>query len=108
MATLDDVKILRPMINEPGSNVYDDQALMDIIDQADGDLDLAAATIWEQKAGRFSTLVDVSESGSSRSNSQTYKNALAQAQYYSKKVSEAAVVEVEAVRPSRTRTAVRK
>lgn len=35
----------------------------------------AAASIWRQKAAKYASLVDVSESGSSRSMSQMYKNA---------------------------------
>ncbi len=106
MATDEQVATLRPMIGELTEASYTDEVLKVIIEQAENDLDLAAAVVWEQKASSYSTLVDVSESGSSRSMSQIYKNALAQAKYYGDKVTEE-VVEPTTVR-ARTRTAVRK
>jgi hypothetical protein len=106
MATDQQVATLRPMIDEPDSTTYSDEILKTLIDQVEDDLDTAAAQIWEQKAARFSTLVDVSESGSSRSMSQLYKNAAAQATYYAKKISDAEVV-IETTQRARTRTAVR-
>lgn len=106
MATVEQIKTLRGMIDEQDSTTYDDITLAAQIDQADGDVDLAAASIWEQKAARFSTLVDTSESGSSRSNSQVYKNARDMAAYYAGKVQ--TVTEVAATARPTTRTAVRK
>lgn len=44
----------------------------------------AVASIWRRKAASYASLVDVSESGSSRSMSQMYKNATAQAQVFQK------------------------
>lgn len=106
MATVEQVAQLRLIIDEPSSLVYSDDMLEVIIDQADGILDVAAAEVWQQKAARFSTLVDTSESGSSRAMSQMYKNAAAQAKYYLDKVT--VTEEVDVVTPPRTRTAVRK
>lgn len=106
MATDAQVALLRPMIDEPTQDTYNDASLKTIIDQAGGDLDLAAAVIWEQKAAGYSTLVDVSESGSSRSMSQAFKNAQSQASYYRNKIT--VEVELESVVRPRTRTAVRK
>jgi hypothetical protein len=106
VATDVQVQTLRPMIDEPDSTVYSDEVLKALIDQVEGDLDTAAAQIWEQKAARYSTLVDVSESGSSRSMSQLYKNASAQTSFYQKKVSDIQV-EVTNVQRARTRRAVR-
>lgn len=107
MATSQDIKTLRVMVSEPDTTVYSDLDLGSIIDQAEGDLDKSAAMIWEQKAGRFSTLVDVSESGSSRKMSQIHDNAMKQAKYYADKIASATQVVPEVPRP-RTRTAVRK
>lgn len=45
-------------------------------------LNAAAASIWRRKAATYAGLVDVSESGSSRSMSQLYKNAVAQATFF--------------------------
>lgn len=40
-----------------------------------GDLKLTAATIWREKAAGYAELVDITEAGSSRKNSDLYKRA---------------------------------
>ena len=65
-----------------GPGVLTDPEIGQIIDTQNSDepnLTLALAQVWEAIAGRYSGLVNVSESGSSRSMSDLHKNALAMA-----------------------------
>jgi hypothetical protein len=83
MASPEDLATLRQLINEfDDTNGWTDDYLNGLID---GGLTLnkAAGSVWTIKAGRFSALVDVTESGSSRKMSDLHKNALAMARYYS-------------------------
>ena len=82
MASAEDIATLRRITNEPGNDQYTDEALSAYLD-AEGSVDAAAAVIWEEKAARASNLVNVSESGSSRSLNQIYSNALEMAKFYS-------------------------
>lgn len=59
-----------------------DEQLGPIIDSNAGDLDAAAAVVWEIRAAKYHALVNISESGSSRNMGDLYKNAIAMAQYY--------------------------
>ena len=59
-----------------------DTDLADLLTENDGDVNLAAAAFFDRQATKFSRLVDVSESGSSRSLSQLYKNAVAMSDSY--------------------------
>jgi hypothetical protein len=76
---------------------YTDVQIQEYIDEnttVDGiDYNGTAASIWEEKAGYYSALVDVSESGSSRKMSDLYKNALAMAKLYRQKQTDALPVE---------------
>lgn len=81
MATAEEVAALRRMADEPGTETYTDDALSAILDAA-STLDGAAAVVWREKAAKASTLVNVSESGSSRSMQQIYQNALDMAKFY--------------------------
>jgi hypothetical protein len=107
MATTEQIAALRLMIAEPDGTTFSDTVLGSMIDQAENNLDLAAAEIWQQKAASASVLVDVNESGSDRKMSQVYKNAVSQAKYYADKVREDNVV-VETVGRTRITTAVRR
>lgn len=49
------------------------------------DTDMAAASVWEIRAGRYHALTNMSESGSSRNLGDLYKNAIAMATYFRKK-----------------------
>lgn len=109
-----DVDTLRGMVGEipAETSTYTDLILADKIlstVNADGttNLDRAAATIWREKAALLQPLVDTSESGSSRKNSDLMKNALAMAKDYDARVStyEASLL-VTAAAP-RTRAIVR-
>lgn len=99
MATTQQIARLRLIL---GPNVLQDAELGQIIDltvpeggtESDADMLEAEAVAWETAAGRYHALVDVSESGSSRSMSQMHKNAMAMAQGVRKRIAEVAV-EVE-------------
>lgn len=83
MATPEDIAALRLKINEPDDvEPYTDAKLDALIDAASGDTDAVAADIWAQKASQYAELVDISEAGSSRKNSQLYKNALEMAAHF--------------------------
>lgn len=81
MATGQEVISLRRMVDEPTTATYSDAALSAIID-ASSTLNAAAAQVWQEKAAAASTLVNVSESGSSRSMQQVHQNALSMARHY--------------------------
>jgi hypothetical protein len=82
MASQEDIAALRDYINEPDdTNGWTDEKLGAIID-GEATLNAAAGKVWILKAGQFSTLVDVAESGSSRKLSDLMKNAQAMGGYY--------------------------
>ena len=82
MATLEEITELRRMIGEPLSDVpWDDAAVSALID-ASSSMNVAAMKAWEQKAAAYASLVDISESGSSRRLSQLQEQALRMVAYY--------------------------
>lgn len=82
MASPEGIAALRKLINEPDdTNGWTDDYLGGILDSG-LTLNAAAGSVWTTKAGQFSTLVDVSESGSSRKLSDLHKNALTMAKFY--------------------------
>jgi hypothetical protein len=81
MASAEDVLRLRRMVGEPGTETYTDEALSALLD-GNPSVESVAAGIWQEKAARYADLVNVSESGSSRSLSDLHKNALRFADYY--------------------------
>lgn len=82
MATAEEVLKLRQYINEPDDcGEWADVRLGEYID-ASSNLYNAAAEIWGIKAGQYSGLVNVSESGSSRSLGDLLKNAERMAKHY--------------------------
>lgn len=83
MANNDEYLRLRRLTGETQDKEnYSDADLDLFINEAGGDLNAAAAAIWREKAGMHADLVDTSEAGSSRKNSDLFKNATAQAQYF--------------------------
>jgi hypothetical protein len=79
MASKEQITALRLLINEQDDKApYDDIALSTRIDATPSTEGLAAQ-IWREKAAMYASLVNVSESGSSRSLSDLHKNALAMA-----------------------------
>ena len=82
MASPEDVQALRDLINEPDdANGWTDEKLAAIVDGT-ATLNAAAGKAWTLKAGQYSTMVDVSESGSSRKLGDLYKNAIAMGKFY--------------------------
>ena len=82
MATIDEVGQLRRMTATPEDDpVYTADLLGTYIDNL-GTLEAAAAAVWAEKAAAASTLVDMAESGSSRSLSQLQKAALAMQNHF--------------------------
>jgi hypothetical protein len=76
MATTEEIAAVREMIGEPDdTNGWTDEKIGDFIDAAKSTR-LAAADIWSSKASKYSTMVDISESGSSRKMSGLLDNAL--------------------------------
>lgn len=81
---------LRRYIAEPvDSVIYTNQVLSDMYDLNAGDVNVTAADVWSEKAGKAALLVDISEGASSRKNSQVMSNALKQAAHYSGSSSDA-------------------
>ena len=103
MATADDIAAFRLLIAEPDETTYTDADLSGILDSAPS-ANNAAATIWTQKAAAAAALVNVSESGSSRSLGDLQRNALNMAERFSK-----AALEDQATSPGvRVRRIVRR
>lgn len=76
MATQDDVDALHRAANIPANDTdYTDSFLSALIDQT-GSVAAAAAAVWRYKAAATATMVDTTESGSSRKLSDLHKNAL--------------------------------
>lgn len=75
MASADQIAEVREYIAEPGiDNGWTDERIGQYIDR-ETDLYLAASAIWTAKAARYASLVNVSESGSSRSLGSLIDNA---------------------------------
>jgi hypothetical protein len=82
MATEDQVAELRQTTAETDPNAgWDDESLAAIIDSTES-MNAAAARVWSIKAGRYASLVDVTESGSSRKLGDLRKNASEMSAYY--------------------------
>lgn len=82
MASQDDYLRLRRMTGEDDSTKYSDTDLEIFIERAGGDLAGAASLLWGEKAGDYADLVNISEAGSSRSNSDLFKHAVEQRDYF--------------------------
>lgn len=82
MADKATIDALRLLIAEPDDKApYTDLALSIRLDAAASSQGLAGE-IWREKAANYAALVNVSESGSSRSLSDLHKNALAMAKHF--------------------------
>jgi hypothetical protein len=83
MALPEDYVYLRRATGEDDpESKYSNTDLDVYIDAAGGDLDLAAARIWRNKMSDYADLVDISEAGSSRKNSDLFNHAREQADYF--------------------------
>lgn len=81
MANPADIPLVRENTAEPTQDPYTDAAILALLDR-EGSVRAASYAIWRNKAARYSQLVDTSESGSSRRNSQLHSNALAMMKMY--------------------------
>jgi hypothetical protein len=79
VATAEEIAAFRLLIDEAADALpYDDISLTNRLDAASSPQALGRE-IWLEKAAKFASLVNVSESGSSRSMSDLHKNAIAMA-----------------------------
>lgn len=78
MATQDEINEARALV--PDTTLTDEQIGV-ILDGSDC-LNQAVGKMWGELAGHLSSLVNISEAGSSRSMGDLQKNALAMAKYY--------------------------
>lgn len=84
MATEDDLARLRRMTGESDVDLsaYTDTELDQMLHALGGDLNLAASRIWGEKASQYADLVNTTEAGSSRSNSDLFTHAKEQQNYF--------------------------
>jgi hypothetical protein len=101
MATQDQIEALKLLLG--GGGDINDEQLAYIIDYNLEDMDASAAYAWEIRAAKYHGLVNVSESGSSRSLGDMYKNAIAMAMFYRGKKTDG-VVDPDDPPAGRTRT----
>lgn len=85
MATPDQIAEVREYVDEPGlEDGWTDDRIGDYIDR-EADLYLAASAIWSTKAAKYARLVNVAESGSSRSMGSLVDNAIKMVKLYKDK-----------------------
>lgn len=63
-------------------STYEDSDLDFYLDEASGDVNSAASSIWREKASNYAELTDITEAGSSRKNSVLYDHAIQQMELY--------------------------
>ena len=85
--TVDELAQLRRMVSDADQEFWDDTMLQDAavaFQNADNTYDFRslAASLWEEKAAKWATLVNTSESGSSRSMSQQFDHAIVMAKRF--------------------------
>ena len=105
MATEEQIARLRRMTGETDSTAYTNTELEQMINEHAGDLNIAASRVWGEKASDYADLVNMSEAGSSRSNSDLFAHAKAQQDYFQSISVEA---DVPTATYTQTRQAVRK
>lgn len=104
MATPQQIQQLRRLADYHETDPYDDTQLSTIVDETS--LYRAAERLWNERAASLVGLVNVSESGSSRSLGDMHKNALAMAAHF-RKLAETDEAPVDTTRFATTRPAVR-
>lgn len=96
---------LRRMIGDATEPyTYDDAQIDAWLTETEGDARAAAASFWYNRSTEYSQMVDITEAGSSRKNSDLFKNALALA----KQFDDSDEVPVDTTLPSTTRRIVRR
>lgn len=88
MPSNDDILRLRRMTGEVDASAYTNTDMTQYIEEA-GSLNAAAAIIWGEKASAYADLVNITEAGSSRSNSDLYRHAVERQAYFTALASEA-------------------
>lgn len=83
MATVDEIARLRRLVNDPEHLEFSDADLSETLDRSELDFNLAASELWGIKAGSYSSLVNVTESGSTRNLSDLHAQALKMQGFYS-------------------------
>jgi len=73
MASASDIELVRINTVEQTDDVFSDSYIGQLIDE--NGVTGATAMIWESKAARYSTVMDVSEAGASHKFSDLFKNA---------------------------------
>jgi hypothetical protein len=96
---------IRRATGEWGDSTYEDGYFDRFLDDTGGDVNGAAALVWQEKAASYSKLVDTTEAGSSRKNSQLYTNAIGMMEKYQSMADDGAAV--DAATYSTTRRIVR-
>lgn len=97
---------LRRLVNDTEAPyTYSDEVLDQYLIDNDGNLNKSASQVWYAKASQLSTQVDISEAGSSRKNSDLFKNAMALAKQFD--ADDGIPAPDEVVAPSTTRRIVR-
>lgn len=90
---LDATQRLRRMVGDripPGGNTdgtdtfFSNEEITDLIEEAEGNLNVAAYAGWTAKMAEYAEFVDIDESGSTRRLSQLYKNAALMQAHYGK------------------------
>jgi len=76
------VETLRKMTGEVGNSDYSDADLSAILESSNGDLNQAAATVWEWKAAAIATSYDFAVDGGTYNRSQAYEHCKKQAAHY--------------------------
>lgn len=96
---------LRRMIGDATEPyTYDDAQIDEWLTATEGDSRAAAASFWYNKSTEYSGMVDISEAGSSRKNSDLFKNAMQLAQAFD----DTDTIPTDTTTPSTTRRIVRR
>ncbi len=83
MADEDIIARLRRMTGETeDTQGYTDTQLLMILSEQGENINAAASIIWGEKASDYADLVNISEAGSSRSNSDLFKHAREQSDHF--------------------------
>jgi hypothetical protein len=106
MATPEQVAEARALADYTDTDPFDDTQLSAMIDSSS--VLRVVVTLWNTKAAKYASMVNISESGSSRSLGDAHKNALSMAKYYKGLADEAeAEAPIDTSRFARSRAAVR-
>jgi hypothetical protein len=107
MATPDQVTQVRRLAAYDATDPYDDSQLSALIDSMG--LYMLVSMLWGEKAAGYVSMVNISESGSSRNMGDLHKNALAMSQYYKKLADDEAAAQApeDLSKFARTRAIVR-